>query len=250
MRYVYDDSEMPSISAFKLICFMINSSRCTWSLMNGRFSILSNFRLSSSVSGTARIPNFRISDGNIPSHRTAGTANDSAKFDIDCGESEWWTKCNSIWMRETLVPMIHGDKWAWFQLRTDQRRWPHRSAMNAALAIYTKSTECLCPGNLFPVRKYYKIFLCVMKRRESSKQNRLTVIKMQLLFHRSNRLFCNKLLKTVSFSTSRMRVAVVLKSIIPAVRCGSVIPSNENQHEIITHEMRYFHNRFRITNNE
>lgn len=84
MRYVYDDSETPSISAFKFICFIIDSSRCTWSLMYGRFSILFNFRLSSAVNGTDRMPNFRISDGNTPSHRTDGTANDSAKFDIDC----------------------------------------------------------------------------------------------------------------------------------------------------------------------
>ena len=54
---------------------------------------------------------------------------------------------------------------------------------------------------------------------------------MQLLFHRSNRLFCSKLLNTVSFSTSRIRVAVVLKSIIPAVKCGSVIPWNKNKNK-------------------
>lgn len=52
----------------------------------------------------------------------------------------------------------------------------------------------------------------------------LTVIKIHALFHRSMILHCSNFLKTVSFSTTKMWVAVVLRSIIPLVKCGNVIP--------------------------
>lgn len=73
------------------------------------------------------------------------------------------------------------------------------------------------------VKEIYENFSLKTKRRE------LTVIKMQVFFHRSSMLYCKSFLNTVSFSTTKTYVAVVRRSVIPDVKCGKSMPAKKGE---------------------